>query len=260
MALANGLLVHGPTRWAVAVRATDGSVKVTSGLKPQMPAVLGRLPIVRGVARLAEALAVVPTSRVRSPHARLPIEEPATAVVMCLTAAAVSLGRRHLRSPFRQELLSAVGGAFPAVALLSRSDAASWHAVEHKSIAAYEDAGPEGVSRAADYAKEHPRCGSNLVIPLVACSLVANLVSRRVMGGLPRGARSGAAVLASGVAVEAFAFASRRPRHPLSRAVHGAGHALQSRWVTREPNAPDLAVGRRAMEELLRVERGPVPA
>ena len=35
MALRNGLLVHGPSKWAVAIRANDGTVKVASGHKPR---------------------------------------------------------------------------------------------------------------------------------------------------------------------------------------------------------------------------------
>ena len=35
MALRNGLLVHGPTHWAAAVRTDDGEVKVASGRKPR---------------------------------------------------------------------------------------------------------------------------------------------------------------------------------------------------------------------------------
>ena len=34
MALRNGLLVHGPTHWAAAVRTRDGEIKVASGRKP----------------------------------------------------------------------------------------------------------------------------------------------------------------------------------------------------------------------------------
>ena len=36
MALRNGLLVHGPTRWAAAVRRADGTIAVASGAKPQL--------------------------------------------------------------------------------------------------------------------------------------------------------------------------------------------------------------------------------
>ena len=34
MALRNGLLIHGPTSWAVAARNSDGEVEVASGPKP----------------------------------------------------------------------------------------------------------------------------------------------------------------------------------------------------------------------------------
>jgi uncharacterized protein YqhQ len=36
MALANGLLVHGPTHWAAAVRRADGTIGVASGPKPHL--------------------------------------------------------------------------------------------------------------------------------------------------------------------------------------------------------------------------------
>ena len=34
MALANGVLVHGPRHWSCAVRTDEGELKVASGLKP----------------------------------------------------------------------------------------------------------------------------------------------------------------------------------------------------------------------------------
>ena len=51
MALRNGLLVHGPTHWAAAVRTDDGEIKVASGRKPRLaPHSLERVPGLRGVA------------------------------------------------------------------------------------------------------------------------------------------------------------------------------------------------------------------
>ena len=38
MALRNGLLVHGPTHWAAAVRTDGGEVKAASGPKPRLRA------------------------------------------------------------------------------------------------------------------------------------------------------------------------------------------------------------------------------
>ena len=59
MALRNGLLVHGPTHWAAAVRDPEGEIRVASGRKPRVHA-FDSVPGLRGVARLAEAMAVIP--------------------------------------------------------------------------------------------------------------------------------------------------------------------------------------------------------
>src|SRR6476661_4628246 len=76
MALRNGLLVHGPEHWAIAVRASDGQVVVGSGLKLRFRSRLSQAPGIRGVARLVEAFAVVPMARRAVPQARLPFEDP----------------------------------------------------------------------------------------------------------------------------------------------------------------------------------------
>ena len=44
MALRNGLLVHGPTHWAAAVRAADGTIAVASGPKPRVRGRGQRIP------------------------------------------------------------------------------------------------------------------------------------------------------------------------------------------------------------------------
>ena len=96
MALRNGLLVHGPTHWAAAVRTSSGEVKVASGPKPRLRAADG-VPGVRGVARLAEAFAVIPLVKRAVPEARLPFQDPAVIGVAAVTAAAASLLRRRGR-------------------------------------------------------------------------------------------------------------------------------------------------------------------
>ena len=58
MALRNGLLVHGPDHWAVALRSQDGGLRVESGAKPRVRGRVADLPGVRGIARLGEAFAL----------------------------------------------------------------------------------------------------------------------------------------------------------------------------------------------------------
>ena len=126
--------------------------------------------------------------------------------------------------------------------------------MEHKSIAAYESGGADEVAHADTHAKEHERCGSNLILPLLVSTTLGNTLSRRLFRRRALGARTAVAALSVGAAVEVFSFSARRPEHPLSRVVHGVGHAMQAGFATREPSQSDLLVGRAAMEALLRAE------
>lgn len=261
MALANGLLVHGPRHWAAAVRDDDGRLVVATGRKRLLSAGrMGGVPLVRGVLRLGEAFAVLPAVRRRLPQARFAMEDRRGTAVMAGSAVIGTLARRRVGSVLGQEAIGAVAGLLPALVVLRGSRAAVWHAVEHKSIAAYEAGGPDEVMNAADHAKEHDRCGSNLVLPLLVSSTLANTAARRLLGRPGVGARALVAGLSIGGAVEAFSFAGRRPRHPLARLIHGTGHAMQASFVTREPSAGDLLVGRAAMEALVRAEGGATSA
>lgn len=255
MALANGLLVHGKRHWAAAIRDGEGRLVVASGRKTRLArGRLAEIPLARGVLRLGEAFAVLPAVRRGLPEARLAMEDGRTGVALLASAAITAIARRRLPSVLAQEAVGAVSGLVPALITLRGSRAAVWHAVEHKSIAAYEAGGPGEVPDAADHAKEHDRCGSNLVLPLLVTTTLANTVARKLFPRRRIGARAGLTLVGVGAAVEVFGFATRNPEHILSRTVHGFGHALQAGFATREPSAGDLLVGRAAMDALLRAE------
>lgn len=258
MALANGLLVHGPGHWAAAVRDGQGRLVVASGPKHLFRA--GRLtdmPLARGLVRLGEAFAVLPSVRRGLPQARFAMEDRGTIGVALAATAVAAVARRRLRSVLAQEVVGAAAGLAPALLTMRGSRAAVWHAVEHKSIAAYEAGGADEVAHADAHAKEHERCGSNLILPLLVSTTLGNTVVRKAFGGRAVRARALVALVSVGSAVEVFSFSARRPEHPLSRLVHGVGHAVQSGFVTREPSQSDMLVGRAAMEALLRAESAP---
>ena len=163
--------------------------------------------------------------------------------------------RRSVRWPLANETVGAAVGLAPMLIALRLSSAAVWHGVEHKSIAAYESGGSEGIARASEFAKEHPRCGSNLVLPLLVTSGLMNVSRQAMFGGsgpLSRGIAGAASV---GLAVEVFAFCHRVPGHPLSRVVQGAGRTIQAVFATREPGPEELKVGKAAMDALLQAGR-----
>lgn len=253
MALANGLLVHDRERWAAAVRDEDGAMRVASGRSPKCDlGRLGRVPLVRGVIRLAEAIAILPAMRRRLPQARLAMEDRRGLFVLLFGALVAAIARRKVPNVFAQEAIGSAVSVVPALVLLRDSRAAVWHGVEHKCIAAYEAGGIDAVDAAEEQAKEHDRCGSNLVVPMLLTGTLVNAGVRSVVrrpGPLTRTLAGAAAV---GIAVEAFAFASNRPGSPPARAIHSMGRQIQKRFVTREPSPGDLMVGQAALETLLR--------
>src|SRR3954451_14047197 len=166
MALRNGLLVHGPGHWAAAVRADDGSIAVASGPKPRLRGGLGRVAGVRGVVRLGEAMAVIPLVKRALPQAQLPFQDATVVVAMGATAAAGMVLRRRTRGIGGEAALAALSLA-PSLIALRSGDLAAYHGVEHKAIGAYE----QGAADARDASKEHDRCGSHLVAPLLAAHL-----------------------------------------------------------------------------------------
>ena len=248
MALRNGLLVHGPTHWAAAVRTRDGEVKVASGRKPELSRGVANVPGVRGVARLAEAFAVIPLVKRALPEAELPMQDARTLGAMAGAAAAGQALRAGGPRTIAREIAVAGVSMLPALLALRGGDLASYHGVEHKAIAGYEQD-----EDAADAGKEHERCGSNLVAPMLASAAVGNVAVRRA--GLRGPAAEGAVALGSvAVAVEVFAWSERHPDSAVARWLRRPGHEIQRTVGTREPSEEQLEVGRAALDEILRVE------
>src|SRR6266480_2994429 len=110
MALPNGVLVHGPTAWACAVRLPDGHLKVVAERK-NLRAADVKVPILRGAAKIFEAIALLP--RVR----------PAVAASMVASAVVVRVVRdsKHL-GPAARELLSGLLSVAPAALALRGGD------------------------------------------------------------------------------------------------------------------------------------------
>jgi len=251
MALRNGLLVHGPTHWAAAVRTRGGDVKAASGRKPRLHAV-DPVPGVRGVARLAEAFVVIPLVKRALPEARLPFQDAGVLAVAAGASVGGTLLRRHVRGAGGEAAAAAVS-VLPALFALRGGDLAAYHGVEHKAIGAYE----ADAEDAADASKEHDRCGSHLVAPMLAANLAGTLLLRRVVER-PSPAANGAVALAStAAAVEVFAWCERNSASPLTKALRRPGFELQRLLGTREPDERQLEVGRAALAEILRVEPQP---
>jgi uncharacterized protein YqhQ len=247
------------------------------------------VPVLRGLGRFAESLMVLGLVKKRLPHAQLPIEGGRVAAALATSLAAGTTVRALTpRSPLVQETGTALAALIPAVLVVRNSSVAGYHGAEHKVIGAREEAlraaarsqaeagggadaggatggsdGATGASAldtmgltgdASSAAKEHERCGSNLVGPFLIATVLSNLLARGRSGQRTplRSAVAGAASL--GIALEGMRWATTHPRSPLARAMMLPGRALQKSLTTTEPTPEQLEVGERALAELLRLE------
>jgi uncharacterized protein YqhQ len=247
MALPNGVLVHGPRAWACAIRHADGRLEVAAERK-RFRAADVRTPFLRGPARLLESLAVLPAIKRRLPAAKLPYERPDVLATALGSAAVVKVVRDGTRlRPAAQELLSGILSLAPATLALRSSELAAYHGAEHIAIGTYEHGEPR--------AKEHERCGSHLVGPLLATSAVGNALAARAPEHLRGPARLAAQLGALGATTEIFGWMTRHPESRVARALALPGHELQHRLATENPSPEQLEVAEAALQACLELER-----
>ncbi len=250
MAIANGVLVHGPAHWACAVRTDEGKLELASGRKPFVASAV-RTPFLRGPLKLAEVFALLPVVRRALPEARLPYERPDVAAALAGSALAVRGIRTSALAPALQETLAAFIVAAPAALALRGSELAEYHGAEHISIGTYEHGEPRE--------REHERCGSHLVGPLVATTAVGSFLARAAPPHARLLARAAASVGAMAASVEVFSWMVKNEGHPVAKALARPGHALQHRFLTAEPTPDQLEVANAALAECLRLERAGEP-
>jgi uncharacterized protein YqhQ len=246
MALANGVLVHGPRAWACAIRTPDGELKVVAKRK-RFCAANVETPLLRGPARIAEVFALLPQVKRALPEAELPMERPRVLGAMLGSAFVLRALRHSGLRPLTRELLTGVLSVAPAALALRGGELAAYHGAEHVSIGSYE----HGESRP----KEHERCGSHLLGPMLLTTAAGNLVAEQAPRRFRPAAKLAGSVGALAASVEIFNWMTRNAEHPLARALAKPGHELQHRLGTREPSGDQLEVADAALRACLELEQ-----
>jgi Protein of unknown function (DUF1385) len=246
MALGNGVLVHGPHSWACAIRRPDGTIEVASARKHLLAARV-KSPLLRGPARLFEALALLPQVKRKLPAAKLPMENPRVVASMIGASVTVRVLRTSRLRPVARELLSGFVSMAPAMLALRGGELASYHGAEHIAIGTYEYGKPA--------TREHERCGGHLVGPLLLTSAIANTLAARAPEHSRRRVQAGAQIGAIAAATELFGWMTRHPENVLARALSKPGHALQHRYSTAEPTPEQLEVAEAALAACLELEQ-----
>ena len=245
MALPNGVLVHGPTSWGCAIRRPDGTIDVAAERK-RFVSDERTPPLLRGPLKLLEAMAVLPSVRRALPSARLPFERPAVIAAMLASAVGLRAVRGSRLGTATQEVLSAVFSFAPAVLALRSSDLAAYHGAEHVSIGTYEHDEPR--------AKEHERCGSHLVGPILLTATRRQRARGEGAGAYPPARTRRCDARFTRRVDRDLLVDGAQPRAPVARALSRPGHELQHRVGTDEPSAEQLEVANAALDACLALE------
>ena len=239
----------GRRRGAAPSGTATGTLHVASGRKPHLaPVARRKMPILRGPIILAEAFALLPTVRRALPQARFPFEKPSVLAAILGTAVVARTLRRSRLSAGTRELAAAGVAFLPAALALRGPQLAAYHGAEHISIGTYENGGTPAP-------KEHPRCGSQLIAPMVASSLAVNVVAAKAPAGTRGLTRLVGTAGAIGGSVEVFSWVARNPEHPLARILARPGFELQRHLSTAEPSEDQLEVANAARDACLALER-----
>ncbi len=255
MAFGNGVFMRSPRFWALA-RADgtliDGPVRSLLHRHRWL-----RLPLLRSAIALFEMVALtIPLHRrngVRPAVSLLAWLGLAMLMSLCLGVILPALIPSALLAGALLEVLSF---AFALLALRQGLGANVWryHGAEHKAVNAYEagadPADPEAVMM---HSRIHDRCGTNLVVLIVALLIAGNLP----LGGRPLAAQLGGlySLVVLLVALELFRLIGRWPRSPLSRVALAGGRVLQRYVTTREPAPEHLEPACTALRRVLELER-----
>jgi uncharacterized protein YqhQ len=250
MALRNGVLVLGPSSWAVAIRGAGGAIDTTFGRRPASgEAIARKVPLLRGPVALANMLRVLPRVRRVVPDARLAMESPPVLAGVLLGTLVTGQVRRRARSVAVGELASGALSLAVTLASMRSGEVAAYHGAEHKAIGGYE----QGISAAAA-PREHPRCGTQLALPMLVLSALATQVALAVAPRSPGAARTAGQLIGIAAATELFRAGARGRGTVVATSAARAGMALQTHATTVEPSRAQLDVAKAALDALLAAE------
>lgn len=250
MALRNGVMVLGPTRFAVAVRLRDGSIRTTVRRRPTDGEHLGRrIPMLRGPVGLLNMLRVLPGVRRAEPSARLGPESVGTAATLLIGSMVSAQARRRARTPLVGELAASGISLALTLATMRAGSVAAYHGAEHKAIGGYE----LGID-AARAPREHPRCGTQLAIPMLVLSSLATHLALAAAPRQPRTARMVGQLVGITAATELFRAGQRGRGTIVARAAAKLGLAMQRHVTTSEPTRAQLDVAEASRDAVLAAE------
>jgi uncharacterized protein YqhQ len=285
-AVLEGVMMRGPSNWAVAVRKPNGQIAevcrpIESVMKRHW---FFRLPIVRGVVALGESLAIgFRALSISANYAAAEDNELAEAEEQELSRAALvfafliaigfAISVFKVGPALLADLLPISNGfLFVLVEGLIRVTVFvlylflisllpdlrrvfQYHAAEHKAINAYEageELEPERVQR---FSLIHPRCGTAFLLWVMVIAIFVFAFFGRPVWYWLIVTRILLLPVIAGLAYELIRFAGKHTDNRVVMTLLAPGLWLQ-RLTTREPTLDQLEVSIRALREVLALEKG----
>ncbi len=282
-AVLEGVMMRGPSNWAVAVRKPDGEIAhVNQPIEsPMVRHPIWRLPVIRGVIALGESLAIgFRALAISASYAARQEGEDGEEVVTELTrgqlffAFAVAIGFAILLFKVSPALITdwigidagwfvivegliRVGIFIAYLSLISLFPdlrrVFEYHAAEHKAINAYEagdELEPETVQR---HSLIHPRCGTAFLLWVMVIAIFVFAFFGRPHWYWLIGTRILLLPVIAGLAYELIRFAGKHQDNRVLMTLLAPGLWLQ-RLTTRQPSLDQIEVSIRALKEVLALE------
>jgi uncharacterized protein YqhQ len=273
-AVMEGVMMRGASTWAVSVRTPEGDIRTDVSPAPEWAKRWAKVPLVRGVATLAESMALGMRALQWSADQQVAPEERLSrgamggslvfaivffsAVFIVLPALAARGLGGLLAGGFAFNLFEGglrLGMFLGYIALIGRLPdirrVFMYHGAEHKAIAAYEhddvDMTPES---AQQFSTAHVRCGTNFLLTVMVVTILAYSVFGRPGWVVLITSRIVLIPVVAGLSYEVIRFAARNMHRSWVAAGMRPGLALQ-RMTTREPSLDQLEVAIASLKAVL---------
>ena len=282
-AVLEGVMMRGPSNWALAVRKPDGEIaEVNHPIQSVMARHwFFRLPLIRGIVALGESLAIGFRALAISAHyaaqeegddEEIPTEISRGRIIF---AFAIAIGFALMLFKVTPALITSwlpidTTGWFVIVEGLIRVSlfvaylliisllpdlrrVFEYHAAEHKVINAYE-AGEELVpERVQRFSLIHPRCGTAFLLWVMVIAIFVFAFFGRPVWYWLIASRILLLPFIAGLAYELIRFSGRHTDNRALMTLLAPGLWLQ-RLTTRQPSLDQLEVSIRALKEVLQLE------
>jgi uncharacterized protein YqhQ len=296
-AVLEGVMMRGRAFMAVAVRAPDKRIVVTSERLPRhlYGGIIQKIPLVRGVTMLWDALGLGMKALMFSADiqmqgdeadpakdARAP-EQASLSKPLAWTTVAIALvfgigiffvtplavvglaeqfvGAHTLWSNLAEGLirLALLVGYVALIGLMPDVKRVyAYHGAEHMTIHAWEHNDPLDPEHVAQYSPAHPRCGTAFLLEVVAISIVLFALLGTPDLWLRVLSRVLLIPVIAGIAYELLRLGGKYPNSPLLKLVVAPGLVLQA-LTTRYPDRSQMEVAIASMNELLKRENEAAP-